>query len=53
MYVSVFSCTPVASIYCNQRGAFWVQMCPAVRTQTHDISIQMKRKELTDIYDGF
>ena len=34
MYVSGFSCTPVASIQrCNQRGASWVQMCPSVRTQ--------------------
>ena len=47
MYGSGFSCTSLASIkevkktlfnllasiyLCNQRDAFWVQMCPAVRT---------------------
>ena len=34
MCVSGFSCTPVASIsICDQRGAFWLQMCPSVYTQ--------------------
>ena len=33
MYISGFSCTPIVSNLCNQRGAFWVQMCPTVRTQ--------------------
>ena len=34
MYVSSFSFTPVVLIsVLNQRGDFWVQMCPAVRPQ--------------------
>ena len=34
MYVSVLWCIPVASIsVLNQHGAYWVRMCPAVRTQ--------------------
>ena len=32
MYVSDFSCNTVAYL-CNRRGALWVQMFPAVRTQ--------------------
>ena len=31
---SGFSCTPVASIFVISLGVFWVQMCPAVRTNT-------------------
>ena len=33
MYGFGFSCIPSCLYLCNQGGVFWVQMCPAARTQ--------------------